>query len=100
MTDFEKFVNGLQWLKGFDAEHDAHMESALIIFGSVDQIENGHNKNLDSAFKNVSLSGLIGSLLAENFMIEEIATHCFIDPQTIYLYYNSDHCLYYAVIIN
>lgn len=97
-TEFEKFVNGLQWRKDFDAEHDDHLHAASIIFGSVYDIYKDHSKNLDGAFRNVNLANLIGSLLDEGWIIEEIATECFIEPKGISLYYHQDNHLYYAVI--
>lgn len=97
-TDFEKFINGLQWRHDVDMESEDHFQAAMVIFGNVYDIYTGHNKNLDGSFRNVNLANLIGSLLDEGWLIEEIATECFIEPKGISLYYHQDHFLYYAVI--
>lgn len=98
MTEFEKFVNGLQWRKDIDMEHEGHYQAATIIFGNVYDIHKNHTINLDGAFKNVNLANLVANLLDEGWLIEEIATECFIEPKGISFYYHQDNHLYYATI--
>jgi len=97
--NFQNFLTSLQLRKDFDGTHESHVESALIIFGSVDPITHQNSLNLDGTFKHISLAKLIGSLLDEGYLIEEIATHCFTEPQTIALYYNIESEIYYAIIL-
>jgi len=99
-TDFEKFVNGLQWHKDFDAEREEHMEASTIIYGSVFSIRKNPDINLEEAYKNASLSSLIMMLLDDGLMIEEIATYCFIEPRMLELYFHDDNHLFYAIMAN